>query len=384
MAAARRSQGPVGSSDQALPGMPVSRSKKALSSPFGAENRAWLLDRYFSEVDPVTAVDAWKHVYRLLLWIDRTTGLAHCYESDKSQPGRAWYSRSLAFHGWIAAELNVPPASVADSIDLLFKKVTSDLAERAASAAERGRAAAEAQREPYRDRDFPVPGENPELQQMITAALDSYLSAEPSQDAMVQLTRRIQAYAGQENKRKNLVGEGFEDTVAAILQRIDRISDGYEIYVRPVLHELPGFRPAPQSEKVKKVDLALVQRGGSRRLLVSCKWSVRSDREEQFMTDYDAYTHLNELAPFEYILLTNEFDPARLTAACTKQKGNKYIFDHVVHVNTAGPSASYAAKLRYSPKVEREDGGQAQAQAHIRSGRLSSLAGWLDTLGGAD
>ena len=28
---------------------------------------------------------------------------AHGYESDKSQPGKAWYSRSLAFHDWIVA-----------------------------------------------------------------------------------------------------------------------------------------------------------------------------------------------------------------------------------------------------------------------------------------
>lgn len=55
---------------------------------FGEENRARLLKKYFAEVGPVTAATAWEHVYRLLLWIDRTTALAHCYESDKCQPGR--------------------------------------------------------------------------------------------------------------------------------------------------------------------------------------------------------------------------------------------------------------------------------------------------------
>jgi hypothetical protein len=28
----------------------------------------------------------------------RMPTLAHCYETDKSQPGKNWYSRSLAFH----------------------------------------------------------------------------------------------------------------------------------------------------------------------------------------------------------------------------------------------------------------------------------------------
>ena len=61
---------------------------------FGVANRAQLLDRYFGEAAPINAESAWLHVYRLLLWIDRTTGLAHCYESDKCQPGRPWYGRS--------------------------------------------------------------------------------------------------------------------------------------------------------------------------------------------------------------------------------------------------------------------------------------------------
>lgn len=60
----------------------------AVARAFGAENRARLLTRYFEGADAVTPANAWQHVYRLLLWIDRTTALAHCYESDKAQPGR--------------------------------------------------------------------------------------------------------------------------------------------------------------------------------------------------------------------------------------------------------------------------------------------------------
>ncbi len=46
---------------------------------FGAENRARLLTRYFAAREAVTPANAWRHVYHLLLWIDRTTALAHCY-----------------------------------------------------------------------------------------------------------------------------------------------------------------------------------------------------------------------------------------------------------------------------------------------------------------
>jgi len=68
-------------------GKPAAASVKAA---FGAKNRNRLIDQYFSAIGDaeITAATAWRHVYRLLLWADQTTGLAHCYESDKSQPGK--------------------------------------------------------------------------------------------------------------------------------------------------------------------------------------------------------------------------------------------------------------------------------------------------------
>src|SRR5947208_4378313 len=95
---------------------------------FGAGNRARLLARYFESAAPISPANAWQHVYRLLLWTDRTTGLAHCYESDKAQPGRPWYGRSLAFHGWLSSALNSPPHEVGAQIDWLFRRGTERLA----------------------------------------------------------------------------------------------------------------------------------------------------------------------------------------------------------------------------------------------------------------
>lgn len=91
-------------------GSPTGTTPDAIDRVFGAENRARLLARYFAAQEVVTPENAWQHVYRLLLWIDRTTALAHCYESDKAQPGRAWYERSLAFHDWMSKVLGVEPA----------------------------------------------------------------------------------------------------------------------------------------------------------------------------------------------------------------------------------------------------------------------------------
>src|SRR5438552_1889379 len=131
---------------------PAAVPQEAVARAFGAENRSRLLYRYFDQAGPVTTTNAWQHVYRLLLWIDRTTALAHCYESDKAQPGRPWYARSLAFHDWVSAELNVAPNELAEDIDWLFREAVKDLATRVIT----GRSAIyERQRAPYAGASFP-------------------------------------------------------------------------------------------------------------------------------------------------------------------------------------------------------------------------------------
>src|SRR5256885_9960406 len=97
------------------------------AGPFSHPSRVALVDQYFSD-RRIHPSEAWEHVYRLLLWIDRTTGLAHCYESDKAQPGRPWYARSLRFHGWVAEALGQDPSGLASEIDWLFRRGTEKLA----------------------------------------------------------------------------------------------------------------------------------------------------------------------------------------------------------------------------------------------------------------
>ncbi len=351
----------------------------AVERAFGAENRARLLDVYFTEIayEPITPESAWRHAYRLLMWIDRTIGLAHCYESDKSQPGRPWYARSLRFHDWLSTELGVEPAALGNEIDWLFATASRDLAGSAESRAAGRLRKADAQRAPYEGRDMPMPGEDPELEALIEATIREHIGVEPTTQALRILSERIQTYMSSENKRKNLVGEGFEDTLAGLLRRIPSIAASHDVYVRPPLHDLPGFYPPRGDEKVRKVDLALVRREDQWRTLVSCKWSVRSDREEQFRTDFEHYTGMESRAQgFDYVLITNEFDPARLHRACEMRRQNARMFSHVVHVNPAGPREVYATPTQ----AARDRGGIASALEHIETGRLESLASWLTRL----
>lgn len=337
------------------------------SRAFGKDSRRQLLDQYFAGSKPVRPQEAWKHVYRLLLWIDRTTGLAHCYESDKSQPGRPWYARSLAFHEWISDGLQAEPAKLADELDWLFSRGLERLAKTLARELERRTPVAAEQRAAYQG--YPVPGEDPEFERAVLEELGPWLTKPPAPEVMARLIQRVRTSFAQENKRKNLLGEGFEDVLAAL---IDRLPGGAKrkVTVRPLLHEIPGFRRPPKKEKPRTPDLVVLR--GKRRILATVKWSVRADREEQFGVDFDTYAKLDEAGEdFDYVLVTNEFDAARLAAACERRRQNANLFTAVVHVNPSGVLAAYGTTGR---------GAALQLEGHVKSKRLMSLESWLVSL----
>lgn len=329
-----------------------------------------MLAEYLATAGEVTPLNAWLHVYRLLLWIDPTTSLAHCYESDKAQPGRTWYARSLAFHDWLSTRFQTSPGRLGDQVDWLFRRGTELLASAMAQQIERRARLAQEQLAPYRERGMPEPGQDPALEHIVCEELASWLSPTPPAEALHRLARRLRNYLAQENKRKNLVGEGFEDVLACLIERLPGTA-GLEIKTRTLLSELWGFRKPSHGEKEKKVDLAIRWPDG-RRVLVGCKWSVRADREEQFAADFEAYARLDALGQdFGFVLVTNEFDAARLVAACERRRQNAVLFSSVVHVNPDGPQAAYGNKLRAAA---------ARLPEEIRGGRLLSLEQWLATL----
>ena len=216
-------------------------------------------------------------------------------------------------------------------------------------------------------RGFPEPGEDPELVGIIRDMLSPWMDRPPPPDALRGLTRRIHAHLSQENKRRNLVGEGFEDVIAAVVSRLTGAAS-LQIRNRAVLHDLPGFHAPAPNEKIKKVDLAIL--GEGQRTLVSAKWSIRADREEQFLSDFEAYARLESAGQnFAYTLITNEFDAARLKAACERRRQNGLLFTHVVHLNPLGVLAAYGESGR---------GAARQIRTHIDTGRLMDLTTWLE------
>jgi len=353
--------------------MPVEQlsTTKPVKAAFGAKNRKRLIDLYFSSqgCQEIETAAAWRHVYGLLLWIDQTTGLAHCYESDKSQPGKNWYARTLAFHDWLSTSLGVSPNDLHSSIDWLFLHATDDLTAAVLKGAEKVALAAERQRSRYFERGFPEPGEDPELVAIIEDVLGDNLNRKPSPGQWKELVQRIRAHLSLENKRKNLLGEGFEDVIAQVIRRSDS-SQSLEVHTRSPLQSLPGFSNTKQGEKPNKVDVAIIR--PDRRILVTAKWSVRADRERQFISDYNDYVYAESHSkPWEYVFVTNEFDPARLKRACDQLAGNSRLFSNVVHINTDSLIATYGDKPE--PTMQ-------QVLSHIDQERLISLENWLKRL----
>lgn len=350
---------------------PKNAEGEVIRAAFGAKNRCRLIDAYFAskqEFD-VVAATAWAHVYRLLLWTDQTTGLAHCYESDKCQPGKNWYARSLAFHDWASTALQKSPSALDEEIDWLFHHATNDLATEVIHKAVKLAQAAAKQRKPYDSRGFPTPGEDPSLVTIVKEVLGDRLASEPTQEEWLLLVQRIRQHLAVENKRKNLVGEGFEDVLTQIVRRVCR-SGSVQVYSRKILQEIPGFSNARRGDKPNKVDVAVIRPG--KRTLVTAKWSVRADREKQFAAEFGEYVNAeSDGQPFEYVFVTNEFDPARLMRACDKLAGNSPMFSHVVHINTDALRATYGSAAEASMR---------KVLNHIDSGRLISLAAWLDLL----
>jgi hypothetical protein len=344
-----------------------------VKAAFGAKNRTRLIGVYLDSIQDagIPAAMAWAHVYRLLLWIDQTTGLAHCYESDKCQPGKNWYARTLAFHEWVAQSLQQSPAGLADHIDWLFRKACADLATEVMHKAAKVAAAATRQRAPYEGRGFPKPGEDPELVSIVREVLGKHISEEPTPEEWQLLVQRLRQYLALENKRKNLVGEGFEDVLSHVIRRACGNPD-LQVFTRCLLQDIPGFNRGRRGEKPNKVDLALIRPG--MRTLVTAKWSVRADREKQFAAEFGEYVAAeSDGKPFEYVFVTNEFDPARLMRACEKLASNAKMFSHVVHINTD------AIKATYGPAPEES---MRRVISYIDDGRLISLDRWLETLAG--
>lgn len=322
------------------------------ANPFGKETRLRVLGEYFAGAGDVTADNAWEHVYKCLLWMNEAAGLAHIYDSNHMQPGGNFHGRAVRFTDALCAAWHVDRSALPHLIDRLFKGCV--LAWRATS--------------PERP--------DAELESELTTSIAKILREEgvPA-DRGAAVARRIEMLSRDfftvGNKRKNALGEGFEDLLWLLLQRVSNVPPE-SMALRMPVSQLPGFRramprrPGARQEREPRPDIALIEPSITH-LIVTAKWSMRQDRETQFQSEFSAYqrnkTQSTELG---FALITNEFDVARLdnVARASPTGMGGYIFHTIYHIN---PDLLTAAQ-----------GDRIGSVAHwIGAGKIQSLGDWL-------
>lgn len=128
----------------------------------------------------------------------------------------------------------------------------------------------------------------------------------PLMDRMMQLQR----WFGMQ--RHNPTGHGFRILVAEILRRWGNPNLQY-MEEEPALNWFPGIRMPGRSEH-PRIDVFITKNGVPRAIL-SCKWGIRHDRisdPTNECQEYRAAAVRRQIDPFEYFVVTNEFDGARL------------------------------------------------------------------------
>lgn len=347
-----------------------------LESPFGRSTRLRILQEYFAQAGTVSAQNAWEHAYRLLLWLDERTGLAHIYDSNHMQPGGNFYARAVRFTEALCRAWNVERRDLGKHIDILFKGCVKELMDQEAGATEPEASAIAKQAEQEDAEESGLELDDTELVDIIMSLLDEAGFGRTTQTAHVarEIEQRAKVFFALGNKRKNALGEGFEDLLEYLLTRVANVPTA-RIRVRTSISELPGFKRASpvsgrsgKTERLPKPDIAIVN-DHITYAIITAKWSMRQDRETQFAHEYDAYMKNKvQSTDLQFFLLTNEYDVARLNNVARAQPGaGGYLFHTIFHLNPTLLQETQADKIR-------------EVEGWIKAGRIASLQDFLSTM----
>lgn len=343
------------------------RGQMPQDGSFGQAVRMRVLNSYFVDAGPTNAANAWEHVYRCLLWMNQAAGLAHIYDSNHMQRGGNFHERAALFTRLLCQHWQTDVAGLASRIDVLFRGCVADWRRRRRAVEPAGEEEA---------------GLEVEIESDLLADLVALLRANGLDDASAMAAARQAESLSRDfftigNKRKNALGEGFEDLLFLLVQRVSAVASE-RVALRTAVTRLPGFRrpeprrPGDPRARVPKPDLAFVDPvAGVTQHIVTAKWSLRQDRETQFQSEYNAYNmHRLQAAELRFALITNEFDIARLRNVLSAMPGGQggYIFHNVYHVNLDLLEATHGARF-------------ADIRPFVATGKLRSLADFLEEMG---
>lgn len=133
-------------------------------------------------------------------------------------------------------------------------------------------------------------------------------------------------------QRQNPLGIAFPVLVCHILQTYGNNAVTYEMEM-PAQSIFPGI-VVPGRSPNPKIDI-VVRNQGRLRSVISCKWSLRHDRLNDISNECPTYKQAASWTrtQIDYLVVTNEFDPARLDKILSDP-----CVDAVVHVHKALPT----------------------------------------------
>src|SRR3989304_5427238 len=194
----------------------------AQDTPFGQTTRMRVLKEYFAHAEDVNEANAWEHVSRCLLWMNIGAGLAHIYDSNHTQPGGVFHGRAVRCTDLLCAHWKTTRKELPGRIDILFKGCVAELKRRQA-------------------------GDeiDSETESELISAIQAVLRGDENiaDDRALSLARKIEGLSRDfftiGNKRKNALGEGFEDLLLILLRRGVRVP-GAKLAIRVGGGEVPG------------------------------------------------------------------------------------------------------------------------------------------------
>ena len=319
-----------------------------------------VLEEYFAQAGVVDETNAWEHVYRCLLWMNLGAGLAHIYDSNHMQQGGVFHGRAVRFTELLCGRWGITRRELPEKIDHLFKGCVAELKRRQAA----------------------TEGElDEETESELISAIEAVLRGEGIVEPQALfIARRIEGLSRDfftiGNKRKNALGEGFEDLLWILLQRVSRVPTD-KIKLRTPVSMMPGFRRAAPTQvggrrkREPHPDIAIIE-GDITHVITTAKWSMRQDRETQFQSEYSSF-QMNKVqsAELTYVLITNEFDLARLKNVANAMPGGEggYIFHTMYHICLPLLRETHGTRFR-------------EIEPWVGTGKLKSLSDFLTDMRG--
>ncbi len=193
----------------------------------------------------------------------------------------------------------------------------------------------------------------PSAWQLRAQAFEQYLAqhlgVQPNQvEQTVDQLMKLPVYAGMQ--RQNSLGIAFPGVIRVVLEQFGNPVISYDLEVDATTI-FPGLTMPGRSTK-PMIDI-LAKKGGQIVAIISTKWSLRHDRINDITNECPSYKNVafqQARTRLNYYVVTNEFDPARLS----KVLGDVCV-NAVVHVRKDAVTTASQLNGRLTSMLDLED-----------------------------